>query len=77
MISVPLSPTLREADIPTDTVSLLFIGGIALAAFWLVFSLVRKVFGLVLIVALALGAWVVWSNPDMMASLWSQVSGIW
>lgn len=66
----------READIPTDTVSLLFIGGIALAAFWLVFSLVRKVFGLVLIVALALGAWVVWSNPDMMQSLWSQVGDL-
>ncbi|AEQ53191.1 hypothetical protein [Pelagibacterium halotolerans] len=36
-------------------------------AFWLVFSLVRKLFGLVLLAALAVAAWVLWSNPHLLA----------
>jgi hypothetical protein len=38
-------------------------------AFWLVFSLARKMFGLVLLVALAVGAWVLWSNPHLLYSV--------
>ncbi|HCO55394.1 MAG TPA: hypothetical protein DIT93_10285 [Pelagibacterium sp.] len=59
----------REAGIPTDSFSLIVIGAIALVAFWLVFSLVRKAFGLVLLVALAIGAWVLWSNPQLLHSV--------
>ena len=60
---------LKEAMIPTDSFSLIVIGGVALVAFWLVFSLVRKMFGLVLLVALAVGAWVLWSNPHLLYSV--------
>ncbi|WP_417579272.1 hypothetical protein [Pelagibacterium sp.] len=37
-------------------------------AFWLVFSLVRKMFGIVLLVVLVIGAWVLWSNPQMLSA---------
>jgi hypothetical protein len=36
---------------------------------WLVFSVFKRVLGLALIVALAFGAWVVWSNPELQRSL--------
>lgn len=36
---------------------------------WLIFSVLRKVFGIALVLALALGAWMIWSNPELLANL--------
>lgn len=60
---------IQEAEIQIDNYSLAVIGIIALVAFWLVFSLVRRMFGLVLLAALAIGAWVLWNNPDMLQAI--------
>lgn len=62
-------PPIRRRAIPTDSVSLVIIGLIAVVVFWLVFSLVRKVFGLLLLVAVAAGAWFLWSNPELLQSV--------
>lgn len=64
-----------EAPIPTDGLSLIVIGAVALAAFWLVFSLVRKMFGLVLLAAIGIGAWVLWSNPDLLERVLGMAQG--
>lgn len=45
----------QEANIPTDNYTLIVLGVIVVVAFWLVFSLFRKVFGLVLLAALVIG----------------------
>lgn len=45
------------------------LGIAAVVAVWLVFSVLKKVIGLVLLAALALGAWMLWSNPQMLQSL--------
>lgn len=44
---------------------LIGLGLAALVIVWLVFSLLRRVFGLVLLVGLAVGGWIWWSNPDL------------
>jgi len=41
---------------------------------WLVFSLARKIFGLVLFVAIAGGAWLLWSNPELLRSVLDNLS---
>lgn len=68
---------IQEAEIPTDNYTLIVIGVIAVVAFWLVFSLVRKMFGLVLLAGLAIGAWILWSNPELLGPLADAVTGFW
>lgn len=71
----PFKTRFQEVRIPTDSFALIAIGLVALAAFWLVFSLVRKMFGLVLLVALAIGAWVLWSNPGFIHAATDALAG--
>lgn len=51
-----------------DTTTIV-IAAIALLAVWLVFSLVRKAFGLLLLAAVGVAAYVLWSNPDLLEAL--------
>lgn len=51
---------------PTDTTSLLILGIGAAILLWLVFSVMKKLFGLALIAAIALGLYLLWTNPGMM-----------
>lgn len=51
---------------PTDTSSLLILGVGAVILVWLVFSVVKKLFGVALLAALAFGAYMVWTNPDLL-----------
>ena len=51
---------------PTDTSTLLALGIGAAILVWLVFSLVKKLFGLAIIAALAFGAYMLWANPDLL-----------
>ena len=55
----------------TDDITLIGLGIAAIVVLWLVFSLVRKVFGLALIAALALGAWMLWTNPGLRGAVLS------
>lgn len=50
---------------PTDTTSLLILGVGAAILFWLVFSVMKKLFGLALIAALVFGGYMLWTNPDL------------
>ena len=54
---------------PTDNLTLiaLCLGGLLIV--WLVFSLIKKVFGLVLLAALVVGGYILWTNPPLLASL--------
>ena len=38
----------------------------AVVIVWLIFSVLKKVVGFVLLIALAAGAWILWSNPEML-----------
>lgn len=51
---------------PTDTSTLLALGIGAAILVWLVFSLMKKLFGLAIIAALAFGAYMLWANPDLL-----------
>lgn len=65
----------RRSPIPTDTLTLIGLGVAALVAVWLVFSLVRKLFGLVLLAGVAIGAWYLWSDPAAAQDLVDFVMG--
>ena len=41
----------------------------AVVVIWLIFSVVKKVFGIVLVIGLAGGAWILWSNPSLVAPI--------
>tara|TARA_R110002020_G_scaffold327591_3_gene543526 strand:+ start:486 stop:686 length:201 start_codon:yes stop_codon:yes gene_type:complete len=60
---------------PTDNLTLiaLCLGGLLIV--WLVFSLIRKVFGLLLLAALVVGAYVLWTNPAMLRGLLDTIGG--
>lgn len=51
---------------PTDTSTLVALGIGAAILLWLVFSLMKKLFGLAIIAALAFGAYMLWTNPDLL-----------
>jgi hypothetical protein len=60
---------------PTDNLTLIGLGLAGLFIVWLVFSLVKKVFGLVLLAALLIGAYLLWNNPVLLQSLLDTVGG--
>ena len=45
----------------------------ALLAVWLVFSVLKKVVGLIFLLALAAGAYVLWTNPSLLHSLMATI----
>ena len=51
---------------PTDTSTLLALGIGAAILIWLVFSLMKKLFGLAILAAIAFGAYMLWANPDLL-----------
>ncbi len=50
---------------PTDMSSLLVLGIGAAILLWLVFSVMKKLFGVALIAALVFGGYMLWTNPDL------------
>ncbi|MHA6297699.1 hypothetical protein [Devosia sp. CAU 1758] len=51
---------------PTDFSSLFVLGIGAAILLWLVFSVMKKLFGLALIAALVFGGYMLWTNPDLL-----------
>lgn len=47
---------------------------IVVVALWLAFTVVRKLFGLALLAAVAIGAWMLWNDPQMLYSAVDAVS---
>jgi hypothetical protein len=60
---------IRRRPIPTDDYMLIGLGLVGLVVVWLVFSLIRKMFGLVLLAALVVGGFVLWNDPQLQASV--------
>ncbi|WMT85310.1 hypothetical protein NO932_10170 [Pelagibacterium sp. 26DY04] len=58
--------------IPTDNPTILIYALAALVVLWLVFAMMRKLFGIAIILALVGGAWLLWSNPELLENLWSR-----
>lgn len=50
---------------PTDMSSVLVLGIGAAILLWLVFSVMKKLFGVALIAALVFGGYMLWTNPDL------------
>lgn len=56
----------REPDMPTDTTTLIALGIGAAILLWLVFSLMKRLFGIAIIAAIALTGYMLWTNPDLL-----------
>jgi len=54
---------------PTDPITLMGLGIGAVVVIWLVFSVVKKVVGIAIVLALAAGAWFLWTNPQYLAPI--------
>lgn len=59
-----------------DNYTMIGLGFAALLVVWLVFSLIRKIMGMALLATLALGAYLIWVNPDLRASVFTTVMGL-
>lgn len=49
-----------------DTYTMIGLGLLALLVVWLVFSVLKKVVGLIFLVAIAAGAYMLWTNPPLL-----------
>ena len=58
---------------PTDFSTLIVLGVGAVILAWLVFSVIKKLFGVALIAALAFGGYMLWTNPDLLRSAMEMV----
>lgn len=56
-------------DMPAETYTLMGLGLAGVVIAWLIFSVFKKILGLVFLGALAFGAWIVWNNPQMLGPL--------
>lgn len=51
-------------EIPTDPLTLMGLGIGAVVIIWLVFSVVKKMVGIAIVLALVAGGWFLWTNPQ-------------
>jgi len=56
-------------EIPTDPLTLMGLGIGAVVVIWLIFSVVKKVVGIAIVLALVAGAWFLWTNPQYLAPI--------
>ena len=59
----------------SDTYLLIGLGCVALFVVWLVFSLVKKLFGIALLIGVVIAGFVVWNNPDLQRAVIEWISG--
>lgn len=58
-----------EAVIPTDPLTLMGFGIGAVVIVWLLFSVVKRMVGIALVLALVAGGWFLWTNPQHLAPI--------
>jgi hypothetical protein len=58
---------------PTDPLTLMGFGIGAIVVIWLVFSVVKKMVGIAIVLALAAGAWFLYTNPQQLAPIMAWV----
>ena len=54
---------------PTETYTLVGLGVAAVAIIWLVFSVAKKLLGLLLLVALVAAAFIAWQHPELVRQI--------
>jgi len=54
---------------PNDPMTLMGFGIGAIVVIWLVFSVVKKMVGIAIVLALAAGAWFLYTNPQHLAPI--------
>jgi hypothetical protein len=59
----------QENHMPTDPMTLLGLGVGAVVVVWLVFSVVKKMVGIALVLALVAVGWFLWTNPQHLAPI--------
>ena len=73
--STPPTTTDRGSQIPNDTITLLGLGVGAIVIVWLVFSVLKKVMGLLVLAAVVVAGFVLWQNPALLQSLIGWIQG--
>jgi hypothetical protein len=59
----------QENHMPTDPMTLLGLGVGAVVVVWLVFSVVKKMVGIALVLTLVAVGWFLWTNPQHLAPI--------
>lgn len=59
----------EETKIPTDPLTLMGLGIGAVVVIWLIFSVVKKIVGIAIVLALVAGGWFLWTNPQYLAPI--------
>ena len=60
---------------PNDPMMLIGLGVAAIVVRWLVFSVLKKVFAIILLAALFLAGYILWTNPGLFDRLLAMVPG--
>lgn len=60
---------IQEAHIFGDYLTISIFGLLAIVVIWFVFAIVRRLIGIVLLGAVALGAWMIWNDPQLLMSI--------
>ena len=61
--------TTEDRQISSDTYTLIGLGVAAIVVLWLVFSVLKKVIGLLVLAAIVVAGFVLWQNPAMLDAL--------
>ncbi|MDP9590591.1 UNVERIFIED_ORG: hypothetical protein J2W19_003155 [Shinella zoogloeoides] len=61
---------------PSDLMSLIILATVAAMVLWLVFFVARKLFGFALLVAIAVGAWMIWNDPTVLQKWFDAVMDV-
>lgn len=67
----------RRTTITGDNYTLIGLGLAALLVIWLVFSVVKRIFGLLLLAALAVAGFVLWNNPALLGTVLEAGQSLW
>ena len=65
----PTTTDQRKRQISSDTLTLVGLGVAAIVVVWLVFSVLKKVIGLLFLAALVVAGFVLWQNPALLQGL--------
>lgn len=60
-----------------DTTTLIGLGIGGIIVLWLVFSVMRKLFGIVLLLAIAGAAYIFWTQPELFHRTVANLSSFW
>ena len=66
---------IEECQISSDTITLIGLGVAAVVIIWLVFSVLKKVIGLLFLGAVAFGAYMLWKDPVLLNQVLDWVQG--